>query len=104
MFPTVKLCLLLSLLVLMHEPISYSMYVYKVRDFYTKTIRYSCLLGDNHKFIANVRDNDHKITKIRRFVAYYKHSNVGTFEGSFECRTFVHALLRTSKLKNNACS
>ena len=41
--------------------------------FYIKT---SCLLGDNHKFFANVMDKDHKITKIHRFLACYLHLNV----------------------------
>ena len=31
--------------------------------FYTKAMRYSCLLGYQYKFIANVGDKDHKITK-----------------------------------------
>ena len=61
MFPTVQLCLLLSLLVLMHEPISYSMYAKYVILY---KARYSCLLGNNHKFVAIVMDKDHKITKI----------------------------------------
>ena len=67
MFPTIQLSILLSLLVLMHEPKSYSTHT-KYVIFY-KTIRYSCLLGDKHKFIGDVADKDHKITKIHHFVA-----------------------------------
>ena len=43
-------------------------HVYKVHNFYIKTIGYSCLSGENHKFIANVADKDHKITKMHHFV------------------------------------
>ena len=65
-----------------------------------KTIGCSYLLGDNHKFIADVRNKDHKITKMHHFVAFNirmlqhlkVHSNVATFKGLFECRTFVYAL------------
>ena len=61
-------------------------------------MRYSCLLGDKYKFTANVRN---KITKIHHFVALtvltfecnIQHSNAATFEGLFECRTFVYALV-----------
>ena len=41
-------------------------YAYKVDNFYIKP---PCLLDDNYKFNANVRDKDHKITKIHHFVA-----------------------------------
>ena len=34
------------------------------------------LLDDKYKCTTNVRDKDHKITKIHHFVAWYKHSNV----------------------------
>ena len=61
MFPTVQLCLLLSLLVLMHEPISYSMY--------TKYVIFFIKLLGIHKFIANVMDKDHKITNLHHSVA-----------------------------------
>ena len=66
MFPIIQICLLLSLLVLIHAPTGYA---YKVHNFYIKTTRHSCLLDDNYKFNANVRDKDHKITKIHHFVA-----------------------------------
>ena len=60
-------------------------------------MRYSCLLGVNHKFIVNVTKKDHKVIKMHHFVAcsinIFQHSNVATFEGSFECKTFVYALL-----------
>ena len=57
-------------------------------------MRYSCLLGGKYKFTANASNKDHKITKIHHFL----HSiNIrvlhSTFEGSFECRTFVYALI-----------
>ena len=39
-------------------------------------MKYSFLLDDNYKFTTNVRDKDHKITKIHHFVAWYKHLNV----------------------------
>ena len=55
-----------------------------------QTIRYSCLLGDNH-FIANVTDKDHKIIKIHYFVAKYKHPNV----------TFNIQMLLNSKIRSN---
>ena len=51
-------------------------HTYKVHNFYINTMRYSFLLGDSHKFTTNVRDKDHKITKIHHFVASYKHLNV----------------------------
>ena len=86
MFPTVQLCLLLSLLVLMRETYKLQ-HVYKVRDFYIKTIRYSCLLGDNHKFIANVRNMDHKSPKYIILL----HSNV----------TFNIRILQHSKVRSN---
>ena len=41
-------------------------------------MRYSFLLDDKYKFTANVRDKDHKITKIHHFVAWYKNSNVAS--------------------------
>ena len=44
-------------------------YAHKVHNFYIKTTRYSCLLDDTYKSTANVRDKDHKITKIHHFVA-----------------------------------
>ena len=44
-------------------------YAYKVRPFYMKTMKYSLLLDDKYKFTANLRDKDHKITKIHHFVA-----------------------------------
>ena len=50
-------------LVLMHEPTVYKLqHAYKVYNFSIKTIRYSCVLGDKHKFIGDVADKDHKIT------------------------------------------
>ena len=57
------------------------------------------IIGDKYKFTANASTKDHKITKIYRFAAYYAltfecyihHSNVTTFEDSFECRnSFMH--------------
>ena len=69
MFLIIQICLLLSLLVLMHAPTCRLQHAYKFRYFYIKTIRCSCLLGDEYKFNANVRDKDHKITKIHHFVA-----------------------------------
>ena len=69
MFPIIQICLLLSLLVLIHAPTGYGMPIYKVDNFYIKTTRHLCLLDDKHKFNANVRDKDHKITKIHHFVA-----------------------------------
>ena len=68
MFPIIQICLLLSLLVLIHAPTGLR-YAYKVHNFYIKTIKHSCLLDDNYKFNANVRDKDHKITKIHHYVA-----------------------------------
>ena len=62
-------------------------------------MRFSFLLDDKCKFIANVKEKDHKSPKysiVETFECYIKHSNVATFEGSFECRTFIHALLVTS--------
>ena len=52
-------------------------------------------MGVKYKFDAIIiaSDQDHKITKIRHFVVYHKHSNVATFEGSYERRTFDYALL-----------
>ena len=68
MFPTTQIYLLLSLLVLMHEPKSYSMHT-KYVILYMNTLRYSCLLGDKYKSTANVSNKDHKITKIHHTVA-----------------------------------
>ena len=51
-------------------------HAYKVRTLYITTMRYSFLLDNNHEFTTNVRDKDHKITKIHHFVAWYQHSNV----------------------------
>ena len=64
-------------------------------------MKYSYLLGDKYKSTANASSKDHKITKIHHFVAYVvltfkcyiQHSNVATFEGSFECRTFIYAIM-----------
>ena len=64
MFPTTQVFIFLSLLVLMHEPTSYSMHTK-----YVIFIRYSCLLGDKYKFTANASNKDHKITKMHHFVA-----------------------------------
>ena len=44
-------------------------HAYKVGIFYIKTIKYSFSLDKNYKFTANVREKDHKITKIHHFVA-----------------------------------
>ena len=44
-------------------------HAYKVCTFYTKTMKYLCLLGGKYKFTANVRDKSHKITKVHHFVA-----------------------------------
>ena len=68
MFAIIQFCLVLSLLVLIHVPTGYSMHT-KCTFFYTKTIRYSFSLDNNYKFTANVREKDHKITKIHHFVA-----------------------------------
>ena len=54
-------------------------------------MRYSCLLGDEYEFTANVRDKDYKITKIHLFVAWYKHSKV----------TFNIRMLQHSKVHSN---
>ena len=65
-FPTTQVCLLLSLLVLMHEPKSYGMdtkYVILCKN------HNSCLLGDKYKPTANASNKDHKISKIHHFVA-----------------------------------
>jgi len=73
-------------------------HAYNVHNFYTKTIWYSCLLGDNHKFIANVMDKDRKMhyfCLVYTFECCIQHPNVATFEGSFECRAFVYALVCT---------
>ena len=68
MFPTTQVCILLSLLVLMHEPKSYSIHT-KYVIFIIKTMKHSCLLGDNYKFTANANNKDYKITKIHHLVA-----------------------------------
>ena len=48
---------------------------------------YSFLIIDNYKFTANnVRDKDHKITKIHHFATWYKHLN------NILSRTFVYGL------------
>ena len=39
-------------------------------------MKHSCLLSGKHKFAANLRDKDHKITKTHHFVALHKHLNV----------------------------
>jgi len=44
-------------------------HAYKVHTFYIKAMKYLFLLDDKYKFTANVRDKDHKITKIHHFVA-----------------------------------
>ena len=57
---------------------------------------------------ANASSMDHKITKIHHFVAlivltfecYIQHSNVATFKGLFECRTFIYALIQIKALKD----
>ena len=71
MFPAIQLCLLLSLLVLVHAPTGYSMLTkYVLNYFCIKTMRYSFLLRrDKYKCNANVRCKDNKITKIHHFVA-----------------------------------
>ena len=57
-------------------------------------MRYSFLLDDKYKFTTNVRDKDHKITKIHHLLHGINIRMLHTtFEGSFECRTFVYALL-----------
>ena len=96
MFPTTQVCILLSLLVLMHEPTSYSMHTKYVIFIYVRTMRYSCLLGDKYKFTANTSTN-HQDTSlcctVFTFECYIQHSNAATFEGSFECKTFVYTLV-----------
>ena len=49
------------------------MHIYKVHIFYIKTIRYSFSLDNNYKFTANynVREKDHKITKIRSYIHHF---------------------------------
>ena len=69
MFSTTQVFIFLSLLVLMHEPTSYSMHTKYVCNFYNRIMRYSCLLGNKYKFTANASNKDHKITKIHHFVA-----------------------------------
>ena len=74
-------------------------------------MRYSFLLDDKYKFNANVRDKDHKITKIHHFVAWYKHSNVAfnilMLNATFECCiqhsnvTFNIRMLQHSKVHSN---
>ena len=109
MFPTIQVCILLSLLVLEQEPTSYSTHI-KYVIFIIKTMRYSCLLGDNYKFTANANNKDYKITKIHHFLhgiltfeCYIQHSNVATFEGLFECGTFVYALVQCINKIANWC-
>ena len=99
MFRATQVCILLSLLRLMHEPTSYSMHA-KYVIFYMRTMRYSCILGDKYKFTANAskqgpqnHQNASFCCIVLTFECYIQHSNVATFEGSFECRTFVYALL-----------
>ena len=43
--------------------------MHKIHNFYIKTMKYSCVLGNEYKVTANVRDKDHKITKINNFAA-----------------------------------
>ena len=65
-FPIEQICLLLSLLVLIHSSTGYSMQTKYVLFIIMK---YLCLLGGKYKFTANVKDNNHKITKTHHFVA-----------------------------------
>ena len=57
MFLTMQICLILSLLVLIHAYTGCSMHT-NYATFYIKTMRYSCLLGDKYKFTVNVLDED----------------------------------------------
>ena len=71
-----------SQLALIHASSRYTMHT-KNFYFYIKTIFY-----DKYNFTANVRD--HKIIKI-----HYGINNqiIRTFKGSFECSTFIYALI-----------
>ena len=53
-------------------------HAYNVHNFYAKTIWYSYPLGDNHKFIVNVKCNIQGPENHQNalFFAKYKHSNV----------------------------
>ena len=56
-------------------------------------MRYSCLFGECKQQGPQNHQNMSFCCIVLTFECYIQHPNVATFEGSFECRTFVYALV-----------